>query len=68
MLATVVALAIAWQLLGAVPLDLRRARRLYGGLTALTVPHRLVVEWSRLSGWVLGRGGVNAIGLNRAKP
>ena len=56
MLATVAGVAIAWWLSDAKPLDMRLAQLLFVGLAALTVPHMLVVERVRLTGWAMGRG------------
>jgi len=55
MLATVAGVAIAWWLSDGKPLDMRLAQLLFVGLAALTVPHMIVIERVRLTGWVLGR-------------
>lgn len=52
---TVVGVAFAWWLLGDSALDARIAQLLFVGLAALTVPHMIVVEQIRLTGWVAGR-------------
>ena len=55
MLATVVGVAIMLWLSNNEPLDSRIAQILFVVLAALTVPHMLVVERVRLTGWMLGR-------------
>jgi Brp/Blh family beta-carotene 15,15'-monooxygenase len=55
MLATVLGVAGAGWLADGKPLDMRVAQLLFVGLAALTVPHMIVVERVRFSGWVLGR-------------
>jgi hypothetical protein len=57
MLATVAGVAIAWWLSGSKSLDMRLAQLLFVGLAALTVPHMMVVERVRFSGWMKGRTG-----------
>lgn len=53
---TVAGVAIAWWLSDGSPLNVRLAQLLFVGLAALTVPHMIVVEQIRLTGWVAGRG------------
>ena len=53
---TVAGVAIAWWLSDGRALDMRLAQLLFVGLAALTVPHMVVVEQIRLTGWVAGRG------------
>jgi len=60
MLATVVGVAMVWWLSEGKPLDTRLAQLLFVGLAALTVPHMLVVERVRLTGWVIGSKGSKA--------
>jgi Brp/Blh family beta-carotene 15,15'-monooxygenase len=55
MLVTAVGVAATWGLSEAEPLDMRLAQWLFVGLAALTVPHMIVVERVRFTGWVLGR-------------
>jgi Brp/Blh family beta-carotene 15,15'-monooxygenase len=54
---TVASVAFAWWLSGGSPLDMRLAQLLFVGLAALTVPHMIVVERIRLTGWMAGRSG-----------
>ena len=55
MLATVAGIAVAWWLSDGKPLELRLAQLLFVGLAALTVPHMIVVEQVRFTGWLKGR-------------
>jgi Brp/Blh family beta-carotene 15,15'-monooxygenase len=52
MLVTVAFVAVAVSCSRGMPLDLRLAKVLFVGLAALTVPHMILVERVRLSGWV----------------
>ena len=54
MLFTLAGVALAAWLFEDKPLDMRLVQLLFVGLAALTVPHMMVVEKVRLSGWVLG--------------
>lgn len=56
MLATLVAVAMGWHLLDELPIDTRITQILFVGLAALTIPHMIIVEQVRFSGWKLGRG------------
>ena len=55
MLATVAGVALVWWLSDGKSLDMRLAQLLFVGLAALTVPHMIIVERVRFTGWVLGR-------------
>ena len=55
MLATVAGVAIAWWLSDGKPLDMRLAQLLFVGLAALTVPHMIIVERVRFTGWTKHR-------------
>jgi Brp/Blh family beta-carotene 15,15'-monooxygenase len=52
---TVAGVAVAWWLSDGIPLDMRLAQLLFVGLAALTVPHMILVEQVRWSGWMAGR-------------
>jgi len=54
-LATAVGVAIAWWLSEGKAFDMLIAQLLFVSLAALTVPHMMVVERVRLTGWMLGR-------------
>ncbi len=54
MLGVVFAVALAWHFLCDTPLDARLLQIIFVGLAALTVPHMVLVEQVRLSGWLKG--------------
>jgi len=66
MLATVVGIAVAWWLSDGKPLDMRLAQLLFVGLAALTVPHMILVERVRFTGWVMGRSTATGTNLQGA--
>lgn len=55
MLITLAGVAIAWWFSDGSPIDMRIAQLLFVGLAALTVPHMIVIEKVRLTGWMAGR-------------
>jgi Brp/Blh family beta-carotene 15,15'-monooxygenase len=46
--------AIAWHFLKETPLEARVVQIIFVGLAALTVPHMILVERVRISGWTKG--------------
>lgn len=55
MVITVAADTVAWWLFDEIPIDTRIAQLLFVGLASLTVPHMVVIEKVRLTGWIAGR-------------
>jgi Brp/Blh family beta-carotene 15,15'-monooxygenase len=54
MLGVIAVSAVAWHFLKNTPLEARVVQIIFVGLAALTVPHMILVERVRISGWVKG--------------
>lgn len=54
MIGVLVFSAVAWHFLKATPLEARVVQIIFVGLAALTVPHMILVERVRISGWAKG--------------
>jgi hypothetical protein len=54
MIGVLIVSAAAWYFLKGVPLEARIIEIVFVGLAALTVPHMILVERVRISGWVKG--------------